>query len=169
MPTLAVGMCPRETFHAHDQRGHGTQSVTSLAISAVADLRFNLCIRRRKSRRNVTGIREKPRGTPPVKLLQPVHFKQQVESTCRIQPLDDKLACDSMNYMNTLSVRIPDDLMADLQEISSQQSVPVSDLVRESIRRYVAVERFRSLRKRTLLFAEAQGLLTDDDVFRVIS
>ena len=57
--------------------------------------------------------------------------------------------------MNTLTVRIPDELRADLQEISSRQSVPVSDLVRESIRRYVAIERFRALRKRTLPFAEA--------------
>jgi predicted transcriptional regulator len=71
--------------------------------------------------------------------------------------------------MNTLTVRIPDELRADLQEISSRQSVPVSDLVRESIRRYVAIERFRALRKRALPFAEAQGLLTDDDVFRAIS
>ena len=71
--------------------------------------------------------------------------------------------------MNTLTVRIPDELRADLLEISSRQSVPVSDLVRESIRRYVAIEQFRALRKRTLPFAEAQGLLTDEDVFRAIS
>jgi predicted transcriptional regulator len=74
-----------------------------------------------------------------------------------------------MYYMNTLTIRIPDELRADLLAISSQQSVPVSDLVRESIRRYVAIERFRALRKRTLPFAEAQGLLTDEDVFRAIS
>jgi predicted transcriptional regulator len=71
--------------------------------------------------------------------------------------------------MNTLTIRIPDELRANLQEISDQQKVPVSDLVRESIRRYVAIERFRSLRRRTLPFAEAQGLLTDEDVFRAIS
>jgi predicted transcriptional regulator len=71
-----------------------------------------------------------------------------------------------MYYMNTLTIRIPEELRADLLEISSRQSVPVSDLVRESIRRYVAIERFRALRKRTLPFAEAQGLLTDEDVFR---
>jgi predicted transcriptional regulator len=74
-----------------------------------------------------------------------------------------------MSYVNTLTIRIPDELRADLQKISSQQSVPISDLVRESIRRYVAIERFRALRKRTLPFAEAQGLLTDEDVFRAIS
>ncbi|MFZ1936677.1 MAG: hypothetical protein WCB27_11540 [Thermoguttaceae bacterium] len=71
--------------------------------------------------------------------------------------------------MNTLTIRIPDELRADLLEISSRQNMPVSDLVRESIRRYVANERFRALRKRTLPFAEAQRLLTDEDVFRAIS
>ena len=74
-----------------------------------------------------------------------------------------------MSYMSTLTIRIPDDLRSNLQEISRQRSVPVSDLVRESIRRYVAIERFRSLRKRTLPLAEAQGLLTDEDVFRALS
>jgi len=76
-----------------------------------------------------------------------------------------------MSYMNknTLTIRLPDELKAELQEISARQHVPVSDLVRESIRRFVAVEKFRALRKRTLPFAEAQGLLTDEDVFRAIS
>lgn len=71
--------------------------------------------------------------------------------------------------MNTLTIRLPDDLRADLQKLSQEQNKPVSDIVRESIRRYVAVERFRALRKKTLPFAEAQGLLTDEDVFRAIS
>lgn len=83
--------------------------------------------------------------------------------------LDFHRQCATMSYMNTLTVRIPEELRADLEEIGSRQSVPISDLVRESIRRYVAVERFRLLRKRTLPFAEAQGLLTDEDVFRAIS
>jgi predicted transcriptional regulator len=71
--------------------------------------------------------------------------------------------------MNTLTIRLPDELRDDLQKLSEEQSKPVSDLVRESIRRYVAVERFRSLRKKTLPFAEAQGYLTDEDVFKAIS
>jgi hypothetical protein len=45
----------------------------------------------------------------------------------------------------------------------------VSDLVRDSLRRYVAVERFRALRKKTVPLAEARGFLTDDDVFKAIS
>ncbi|PXF56679.1 MAG: CopG family transcriptional regulator [Deltaproteobacteria bacterium] len=56
-----------------------------------------------------------------------------------------------------------------MQKISREQNKPVSDVVRESIRRYIAVERFRALRRKVLPFAEAQGFLTDEDVFKAIS
>lgn len=71
--------------------------------------------------------------------------------------------------MNTLTIRLPDELRDHLQRLSQERSKPISDIVRESIRRYVAVERFRALRRKALPFAEAQGLLTDEDVFRAIS
>ena len=71
--------------------------------------------------------------------------------------------------MNTLTIRLPDDLRADLKKISREQNKPVSDVVRESIRRYVAVESFRVLRRKVLPFAEAQGFLADEDVFKAIS
>lgn len=71
--------------------------------------------------------------------------------------------------MNTLTIRLPDDLRAELQRVSQDENKPVSDVVRESLRRYVAVAKFRSLRRRVLPFAEAQGFLTDEDVFGAIS
>ena len=71
--------------------------------------------------------------------------------------------------MNTLTIRLPDDLRADLKKISREQNKPISDVVRESIRRYVAVESFRVLRRKVLPFAEAQGFLADEDVFKAIS
>ena len=71
--------------------------------------------------------------------------------------------------MNTLTIRIPDKLRADLKRISRQQDKPVSDVVRDSMRRYVATEKFRALRKKVLPFAEAQGFLTDEDVFKAMS
>ena len=74
-----------------------------------------------------------------------------------------------MSYMDTLTIRLPDDLKSDLQKLSREQNKPVSDIVRESIRQYVAVEKFRALRKKALPFAEAQGFLTDEDIFRAIS
>ena len=71
--------------------------------------------------------------------------------------------------MNTLTIRIPDKMRADLKRISRQQNKPVSDVVRDSVRRYVATEKFRALRKTVLPFAEAQGFVTDEDVFKAIS
>lgn len=71
--------------------------------------------------------------------------------------------------MNTLTVRIPDRLRSDLRRISRQQKKPVSDVVRDSMRRYVAIEKFRALRKKVLPFAEAQGFITDEGVFKAIS
>ena len=44
-----------------------------------------------------------------------------------------------------------------------------SEIAREALRRQVAVARFRELRRKTLPFAEAQGLVTDEDVFRLVS
>ena len=68
-----------------------------------------------------------------------------------------------------LTVRLPDELRKGLQQISDAEAKPLSDLVRESIRRYVTIYNFRRLRNTILPFAEAQGILTDDDVFKSIS
>ena len=66
----------------------------------------------------------------------------------------------------SITVRIPDDLREILEQISRSENKPVSDVVRESIRKYVSVYRFRKLRSQVLPFAEAQGFLTDEDIFR---
>jgi predicted transcriptional regulator len=71
--------------------------------------------------------------------------------------------------MTTLTIRLPQALKAQLDEISRDENKAVSDIVRESLRRYIAVERFRSVRKKILPFAEAQGLLTDEDVFKALA
>jgi predicted transcriptional regulator len=71
--------------------------------------------------------------------------------------------------MTTLTIRLSEDLRTELDEISREENKAVSDIVRESLRRYIAIEKFRSVRKKILPFAEAQGLLTDDDVFRALS
>ena len=71
--------------------------------------------------------------------------------------------------MTTLTIRLPEALKSDLDKLSRNEKKAVSDIVRESLRRYIAVEKFRSIRKKILPFAEAQGLLTDEDVFKALS
>lgn len=71
--------------------------------------------------------------------------------------------------MTTLTLRIPDDLKEQLEELSRQQQRPTSELVRESLRRYIAAEQLRAVRRATVPLAEAQGYLTDEDVFQAVS
>lgn len=69
----------------------------------------------------------------------------------------------------TLTIRIPDDLRKELKKISLEESTPVSDLVRESIKRFIAIRKFRAIRNKVLPFAESEGILTDEDVYKLIS
>jgi predicted transcriptional regulator len=71
--------------------------------------------------------------------------------------------------MTTLTIRLPQSLKTDLDDISREENKAVSDIVRESLRRYIAIEKFRSVRRKILPFAESQGLLTDDDIFKALS
>lgn len=64
-----------------------------------------------------------------------------------------------------ITFRVPEYLNNDLQKISKEEDKPVSNLVRESLRRYIQIYRFRKLREKVLPFAEARGLLTDEDIF----
>jgi predicted transcriptional regulator len=71
--------------------------------------------------------------------------------------------------MTTLTIRLPNALRHELNRTSRNESKTASELVRESLQAYLAVRKFRAVRRKILPFAEAQGLLTDDDVFKALS
>ena len=66
----------------------------------------------------------------------------------------------------TITIRIPEDLKNRLESISEKTNLGVSQLVREAVRRYLAVQRFRELRADTIPYAEKAGFYTDDDVVK---
>lgn len=68
----------------------------------------------------------------------------------------------------TLTIRLPATTRSELNAIARQEGVPVAAIVRASLERYLSVRRFRALRKKILPFAEAQGLLTDEEVFKAL-
>jgi len=75
-----------------------------------------------------------------------------------------------MYYVSrTVTLRLPEDLDQLLQEICRRSNRSQSEVIREALRRQLALERFEDLRRRVLPFAEARGLLTDEDVFRDVS
>jgi predicted transcriptional regulator len=71
--------------------------------------------------------------------------------------------------MGTLTLRLDPKLERALERLAERTGRTKSDIAREALTRQVAVARFRELRGRVLPFAEAQGILTDEDVFRLVS
>lgn len=71
--------------------------------------------------------------------------------------------------MSTITVRIDNHTDRLLKRLSKRTGRSRSELVREALRRQLALARFEELRQTTAPFAEARGWLTDEDVFRDIS
>ena len=70
--------------------------------------------------------------------------------------------------MSNLTIRISPKLKRQIRKVCTEQNRPVSDLVRESIRRYIAQEQLRAVREQLRPYAEARGVMTDDDVFQTV-
>jgi predicted transcriptional regulator len=70
--------------------------------------------------------------------------------------------------MATITLRVPDELDRELQRRSAAQGISKSDLAREALRRYLFVTDFRALRSELVARAQALGINTDEDVFRVL-
>jgi predicted transcriptional regulator len=69
----------------------------------------------------------------------------------------------------TITIRLDDTLERQLDQACAQTGRTRSDLARDALRRQLALLRFERLRRRVLPLAEAQGYLTDEDVFRDVS
>ena len=74
-----------------------------------------------------------------------------------------------MYDMATLTVRIDDETERRLGQLARLSGKSRSEIVRDALRRQLALESFEQLRREVLPFAEARGLLGDADVFGLIS
>jgi len=75
-----------------------------------------------------------------------------------------------LSYMKeTITVRLGRDVGRLLARVVKLSGRSQSDVVREALRRQLAIDVFEQMRRRVAPFAEAQGLLTDEDVFKVTS
>lgn len=73
------------------------------------------------------------------------------------------------HIMGTLTIRLDDKLEVELARLAKRTGRPKSELAREALRKQLAIQRFRRLRRQAMPYAEAAGYLTDEDVFRDVS
>lgn len=71
--------------------------------------------------------------------------------------------------VGTLTIRIDEKLETDLERLAKQQKRTKSELVRDILRRYTAIELFEESRRRLQPYAQRAGYLTDEDFFRDFS
>jgi len=70
---------------------------------------------------------------------------------------------------SALTIRLDPDLERQLERAARRSGRTRSELVRDALRRQLALEEFEDLRRRIMPFAEARGYLTDEDIFREVS
>ena len=68
-----------------------------------------------------------------------------------------------------ITVRLDPELESRLDAVALATGRSRSEIIRDALRRQLAVSRFETIRNRIMPFAEAQGLLTDDDVQKIVS
>lgn len=71
--------------------------------------------------------------------------------------------------MATLTIRLDDKLERELTRLAKQTGCSKSEVARQALRRQLAIQRFRGLRRAAMPYAAAAGYLTDEDVFRDVS
>ena len=80
-------------------------------------------------------------------------------------------SCVTLSYMKaaTVTIRLDSKLQRELDRLCRQLGRSRSEVVRDAVRRQIALLRFERSRRAILPLAEAQGILTDEDVFRIVS
>ena len=66
----------------------------------------------------------------------------------------------------TVAVSLPADLTTRLDAVAEEEGTSRSEVVRDALRRYLALRQLQKAREAVLPYAEAAGVLTDEDVFR---
>ena len=69
----------------------------------------------------------------------------------------------------SVTIRIDADLERELDRMARRSGRSRSDLVRDALRRQIALAQFEEARRDLLPLAESRGLVTDEDVFAAVS
>ena len=68
-----------------------------------------------------------------------------------------------------ITISLPIAIKKELDALTTHEGISRSDIVRESLKEYLFIRRFRALRKRLVPKAQAKGIYSDQDVFDRVS
>ncbi|MCK6504919.1 ribbon-helix-helix domain-containing protein [Myxococcota bacterium] len=70
---------------------------------------------------------------------------------------------------HSVAISLPPELAERLDAFAEEEGTSRSEIVRDALRRYLALRQFEQVRAQVIPFAEAAGAFTDEDVFRTVS
>jgi len=68
-----------------------------------------------------------------------------------------------------ITIRLDPRLEELLDEVCSETGKSRSEVVRDALRRHLTLQLFEKARRELVPFAEAKGIFTDEDVFKIVS
>jgi predicted DNA-binding protein len=68
-----------------------------------------------------------------------------------------------------LSISLPQKISSELEAFAKATGRNKSDIIKESISLYLWESRYRNIKKKISVRAKKAGVVTDDDVFKVVS
>jgi predicted transcriptional regulator len=70
---------------------------------------------------------------------------------------------------NTMTISLPPAVMQEIARIAKAEGVSKSDIVRESVKRSLFIKNIDAIREWAVPKAQAMGVYTDADVFKIVS
>ncbi len=70
---------------------------------------------------------------------------------------------------NTMTISLPPAVMREIARIAKAEGVSKSDVVRESVKRSLFIKNVDAVREWAVPKAQAMGVYTDEDVFKIVS
>jgi len=85
--------------------------------------------------------------------------------------VDRRAWCRTLYDMKTaaVTIRLDPKLEKLLDRVCSDTGRSRSEVVRDALRRQLTLQLFEDARRKIIPFAEAQGIFTDEDVFKIVS
>lgn len=101
-------------------------------------------------------------GAPTVNWVDAAHAPAGLRHSIRCNTLYDMKS-------SILTIRLDQALERQLTRAAKRSGRSRSELVRDALRRQLALAQLDDLRRRIMPLAEARGYLTDEDIFRDVS
>lgn len=70
---------------------------------------------------------------------------------------------------STITIRLDPKLEELLDRICRETGRSRSEVARDALRRQLTIQLFEEARRKLIPFAEAQGIYTDEDIFKIVS